>query len=50
MPVWLDAIPEKAKKIARPSTKRWLLLWALVMPGGGALTLWGCLLYTSRCV
>ncbi len=41
MPVWLDAIPEKAKKIARPSTKRWLLLLAFVMPGGGALTLWG---------
>ncbi len=25
MPVWLDAIPEKAPKVARPGTGRWLL-------------------------
>lgn len=41
MPVWLDAIPEKATKVARPSTRRWLLLLVLVMLGGIALTLWG---------
>lgn len=40
MPVWLDAIPEKAPKIARPSTGRWLLFLAFVMLGGIALTLW----------
>ncbi|TGB61469.1 hypothetical protein FEK41_22535 [Escherichia sp. E4694] len=40
MPVWLDAIPEKATKIARPGTGRWLLFLAFVMLGGIALTLW----------
>lgn len=40
MPVWLDAIPEKAPKIARPSTGRWLLFLAFVMLAGIALTLW----------
>lgn len=40
MPVWLDAIPEKATKIARPSPRRWLLFLAFVMLGGIALTLW----------
>ncbi len=40
MPVWLDAIPEKATKIARPSPRRWLLFLAFVMLGGVALTLW----------
>lgn len=40
MPVWLDAIPEKAPKIARPGTRRWLLFLAFVMLGGIALTLW----------
>ncbi|EGC7113062.1 hypothetical protein H9T43_002239 [Salmonella enterica] len=40
MPVWLDAIPEKAPKVARPGTGRWLLFLALVMLGGIALTLW----------
>ncbi|MES0299311.1 hypothetical protein [Citrobacter sedlakii] len=40
MPVWLDAIPEKAPKVARPDTGRWLLFLAFVMLGGIALTLW----------
>ncbi|MDK9583234.1 hypothetical protein, partial [Lelliottia wanjuensis] len=40
MPVWLDAIPEKAPKIPRPGTGRWLLFLAFVMLGGIALTLW----------
>lgn len=41
MPVLLDAIPEKATRIVRPSTRRWLLFLAFVMLGGIALTLWG---------
>lgn len=41
MPVWLDAIPEKAANVARPNTRRWLLFLACVMLGGIALTLWG---------
>ncbi|MEZ6876738.1 hypothetical protein [Enterobacter sp. KBR-315C3_2022] len=40
MPVWLDAIPEKASKVARPGTGRWLLFLAFVMLAGIALTLW----------
>lgn len=40
MPVWLDAIPEKAPKVARPGTQRWLLILAFIMLGGVALTLW----------
>jgi len=40
MPVWLDAIPDKAPKIARPGTRRWLLILAFIMLGGVALTLW----------
>jgi len=40
MPVWLDAIPEKAPKIVRPGTRRWLLFLAFIMLGGIALTLW----------
>lgn len=40
MPVWLDAIPEKAPKVARPGTGRWLLFLAFVMLVGIALTLW----------
>jgi hypothetical protein len=40
MPVWLDAIPEKALKITRPGTRRWLLFLVFVMLGGIALTLW----------
>ncbi|EMH4161419.1 hypothetical protein RJ498_000623 [Pluralibacter gergoviae] len=39
MPVWLDAIPDKAQKIARPCTRRWLLFLAFIMLGGIALTL-----------
>lgn len=41
MPVWLDAIPKKATKVARPNTRRWLLFLAFVMLGSIALTLWG---------
>ena len=40
MPVWLDAIPEKAPKITRPGTGRWLIFLAFIMLGGIALTLW----------
>lgn len=40
MPVWLDAIPEKAPETSRPETRRWLLFLALVMLVGIALTLW----------
>ncbi len=40
MPVLLDTIPEKAAKVSRPDTRRWLLSLALVMSGGIALTLW----------
>ena len=40
MPVLLDTIPEKAPKIARPDTRRWLLFLAFIMPGGIAFTLW----------
>ncbi|WP_329911750.1 hypothetical protein [Serratia quinivorans] len=41
MPVWLDAIPEKATRAPRPDTRRWLLFLAFVMLCGLALTLWG---------
>lgn len=41
MPVWLDAIPEKAPEVARPGTGRWLLFLTFVMLTGIALTL-GC--------
>ncbi|UAK89183.1 hypothetical protein [Enterobacter ludwigii] len=40
MPVWLDAIPEKAPKVARPGTLRWVMFLAFLMLGGIALTLW----------
>lgn len=40
MPVLLDTIPEKAAKVPRPDTRRWLLFLAFVMSGGIALTLW----------
>lgn len=40
MPVLLDAIPEKATKVQRPDTRRWLLFLAFVMLGGIALALW----------
>lgn len=36
MPVWLDAIPEKAPKIVRPDTRRWLLFLAFIMLGDSA--------------
>lgn len=41
MPVWLDAIPEKAPAVARPDTRRWLLLLIGMLLGGSSLTLWG---------
>lgn len=41
MPVLMDAIPEKAAKVPRPCTRRWLLFLAFVMLAGIALTLWG---------
>ena len=41
MPVWLDAIPEKAPAVARPKTRRWLMMLAGMLLGGSALTLWG---------
>ncbi|WP_337014805.1 hypothetical protein [Leclercia sp. AS011] len=41
MPVWLDAIPEKAEKVVRPNTRRWLLFLAFIMLAGITLTLWG---------
>lgn len=41
MPVWLDAIPEKAEKVVRPNTRRWLLFLAFMMLAGIVLTLWG---------
>jgi len=40
MPVWLDDIPEKAVRVCRPNTRRWLLFLALLLPSGVALTLW----------
>ncbi|MTH48638.1 hypothetical protein [Intestinirhabdus alba] len=40
MPVWLDAIPEKAAKVQRPDLRRWLLLLLLIVPGGAVLTFW----------
>ena len=39
MPILLDIIPEKAAKVLRPDTCRWLLFLAFVMSGGIALTL-----------
>ena len=41
MPVWLDAIPQKAPAVARPGTRRWLLLLTGMLLGGSSLTLWG---------
>ncbi|WP_230492956.1 hypothetical protein [Martelella alba] len=41
MPVWLDDIPEKATKVARPNLRRWLLFLVFVMLGGIAMTFWG---------
>ncbi len=40
MPVLLDTIPEKAAKVPRPDTRRWLLFLAFVMSGGIVLTIW----------
>lgn len=40
MPVWLDAIPDKAAHIPRPDTRRWLLFLVFVMLGGITLTFW----------
>lgn len=40
MPVLLDTIPEKAAKVPRPDTRRWLLFLAFILSGGIALTFW----------
>jgi hypothetical protein len=40
MPVWLDAIPEKAAKVKRPETHRWLIFLAFVLIIGAVLTAW----------
>ncbi|EPB6468430.1 hypothetical protein ACQUW4_003086 [Cronobacter dublinensis] len=40
MPVWLDAVPEKAPFAKRPVTRRWLLLLAIFMLTGAAMTFW----------
>ncbi|MBW7730446.1 hypothetical protein [Enterobacter hormaechei] len=40
MPVWLDAIPEKAPKVMRPNPRRWLLFLALMLVTGITLTFW----------
>ncbi|XTZ36963.1 hypothetical protein ACQYRI_13300 [Salmonella enterica] len=40
MPVWLDAIPEKAAKVSRPDTRRWLLCLIFIMLVGIVLTFW----------
>jgi len=40
MPVWLDAVPEKAPLAKRPVTQRWLLLLVIFILAGAALTFW----------
>ncbi|HFV9257936.1 TPA: hypothetical protein ACIAID_003810 [Enterobacter hormaechei subsp. steigerwaltii] len=40
MPVWLDAIPEKAPKVMRPNPRRWLLFLAFMLVTGITLTFW----------
>lgn len=40
MPVWLDAIPEKAAKVKRPDTRRWLIFLAVVLLIGAAIVAW----------
>ncbi|EOI3409150.1 hypothetical protein ACN6UZ_000664 [Cronobacter dublinensis] len=40
MPVWLDAVPEKAPLAKRPVTRRWLLLLAIFMLTGAVMTFW----------
>ncbi|EJL90835.1 hypothetical protein [Pantoea sp. GM01] len=40
MPVWLDAIPEKAAKVKRPDTRRWLIFLAVVLLLGAAIVAW----------
>ncbi|MGU3416660.1 hypothetical protein ACLBW0_23920 [Enterobacteriaceae bacterium C34A] len=39
MPVWLDAIPKKAKKIPRPSMRRWLIFLGIIIIAGVSVTL-----------
>ncbi|CBA30510.1 hypothetical protein ACMSX5_003882 [Cronobacter turicensis] len=40
MPVWLDAVPEKAPLAKRPVTRRWLLLLVIFILAGSAFTFW----------
>ena len=40
MPIWLDIIPEKTTNIPRPHTRRWLIVLAITMMSGVALTFW----------
>lgn len=40
MPVWLDAIPDKAPASKRPDTRRWLVCLVIIMVVGIALTFW----------
>lgn len=40
MPVWLDTIPEKAAKVKRPDTRRWLIFLAVVLLIGAAIVAW----------
>ncbi len=40
MPVWLDAIPDKAPASKRPDTRRWLVCLGIIMVVGIILTFW----------
>lgn len=40
MPVWLDAIPDKAPASKRPDTRRWLMCLLVIMVAGITLTFW----------
>ncbi len=40
MPVWLDAIPDKAPASKRPDTRRWLVCLVVIMVAGCLLTFW----------
>ncbi|EOL9024276.1 hypothetical protein ACN5QG_002475 [Cronobacter sakazakii] len=40
MPVWLDAVPEKAPAVKRPRVRRWLLVLVLFILTGAGVTFW----------
>ncbi|EOC3068191.1 hypothetical protein ABUP50_000657 [Cronobacter malonaticus] len=40
MPVWLDAIPEKAPVVKRPGMRRWLLVLIFFILTGAVVTFW----------